>query len=206
MTVLWQRERAESAASERRAMREAEPNHEAAMNPFELLIASLQQLAAVLRTATDQQYVQKPVGVIESSIGGHVRHCLDHFEALCVGADAGELDYDQRARGTPIETNRAAALSAIAGLQTRLARIDESGLGRAIAVRAVVTGDGDVFEASSTIGREAVFVLSHTVHHNALIGAMCATLGIPLPERFGYAPATLAHLNGSACARSPSSP
>lgn len=173
------------------------------MNPFGLLSASLQQLAAVLRTATDEQYVRKPVGVIESSIGGHVRHCLDHFEALCVGAESGELDYDHRARGTPIETDRAAALSAITGLQTRLARLDESTLPQPIRVRSVVTGEGDALETTSTVGRELVFVLSHTVHHNALIGAMCATLGIPLPERFGYAPSTLAHLNGSACARSP---
>ena len=42
------------------------------------LIALLQQLADVVDRLDDGQYVQKPVGVVPSSVGGHVRHCLDH--------------------------------------------------------------------------------------------------------------------------------
>ena len=56
-------------------------------------------------------------------------------------------------------------------------------------------------EADTTFVREVVFVLSHTVHHNALIGVMAKTLGVPLPPYFGYAPSTIAHLEQSACAQ-----
>ena len=46
------------------------------------LIRLLEQLADVIGRLTESQYAQKPVGVVESSVGGHVRHCLDHVRAL----------------------------------------------------------------------------------------------------------------------------
>lgn len=170
-----------------------------------LLDGLLEQIAGVLGRATDAQYVQKPVGVVHSSIGGHVRHCLDHFDALCRGADSGRLNYDDRRRGTPVETSRTAALSEVERLRSLLGNLDDALLARPIHLRAVVAGDGTTLDMTSSVGRELTFVLSHTVHHAALLAAMCHTLGIPVPERFGYAPATLAHLNGSGCALSPSS-
>jgi uncharacterized damage-inducible protein DinB len=56
-------------------------------------------------------------------------------------------------------------------------------------------------EVETTVGRELAFVLSHTVHHNALIAVMARTLGVPVPDLFGYAPSTIAHLEKAACAR-----
>jgi uncharacterized damage-inducible protein DinB len=173
-------------------------------NPFALLAAALRQLAELLAATSDEQYVQRPVGVIPSSLGGHVRHCLDHFEALCSGAATGVMDYDDRARGTMVETDRSAALRSIRRLQDRVALLDASMLTRTVRVVSMLAGDGTSIEAPSSLGRELAFVLSHTVHHNALVAAMCRTLGIPIPERFGYAPSTVAHLDGSACVLSPS--
>jgi uncharacterized damage-inducible protein DinB len=177
-----------------------------ATNPFDLLADSLRQLAEVLAAASDEQYVQKPVGVIAGSLGGHVRHCLDHFEALCCGAAAGVIDYDDRVRGTMIETDRSAAQRSVRRLLDRIAMLDASMLTRTVRVTSMLAGDGTSIEALSSLGRELAFVLSHTVHHNALIAAMCTTLGIPIPERFGYAPSTVAHLDGFACVPSRSSP
>jgi len=56
-------------------------------------------------------------------------------------------------------------------------------------------------EVETTAGRELAFVLSHTIHHNALIDVMARTLGVPVPDRFGYAPSTIAHLEKAACVR-----
>lgn len=174
-------------------------------NPFAVLALSLQQLADLLAITSDAQYNRKPVGVIPSSLGGHVRHCLDHFEALCTGAMTGVVDYDDRQRGTAVETDRIAALSAIQRLRLQVEVLDESVLTRTVRVPSIIAGDGTSIETRSSLGRELAFVLSHTVHHNALVAAMCRTLGIPIPDRFGYAPATIAHLDESECALSPSS-
>ena len=176
-----------------------------ATDPFDLLAVSLRQLAELLAATSDEQYIQKPVGVIPSSLGGHIRHCLDHFEALCSGAATGVMDYDDRARGTMVETDRCEALRSIRRLQDRVATLDASMLTRVVRVTSMLAGDGTSIEALSSLGRELAFVLSHTVHHNALVAAMCKTLGIPIPERFGYAPSTVAHLDGSACVLSRSS-
>lgn len=170
-------------------------------NPLALLDAALRQLADLLEATSDEQYVRKPVGVIAGSLGGHVRHCLDHFEALCSGVSTGVMDYDDRERGTLVETDRSAARGSIRRLKDRVALLDVSMLPRAVRVRSMLDGDGTSIDALSSLGRELAFVLSHTVHHNALIAAMCRTLGVPIAERFGYAPSTVAHLAGSTCAR-----
>ncbi len=171
------------------------------VHPFALLTACLDQLAEIVDAASDAHYVMKPVGVVDSSLGGHIRHCLDHAVALCRGVGAGCIDYDARERGTPIETCRVAALSEIRTIQDQLAQLREAPLQQPLRVRAIISGDGWSIETASSLGRELVFVLSHTIHHNALIAAMCKTLGIPTPARFGYAPATIAYLGGAACVR-----
>src|SRR4051794_39327799 len=77
------------------------------------LVALLRQLTELIGSMTDGQYAQKPVGLVPSSIGGHVRHSLDHLSALLNGAADGELDYDRRERGTDVERCRAAALALV---------------------------------------------------------------------------------------------
>ena len=131
------------------------------------------------------------------TIGRHLRHCLEHFERARIGIEAGLIDYDARARGTVEETDSAAAVRRLDEL------IDwfEANAGRfedATPVRVKVDcgleeplpgarpeGEG------STIGRELQFLVSHTVHHFAIIAIMCEAQGIPLAPGFGVAPSTL---------------
>ena len=47
--------------------------------------------------------------------------------------------------------------------------------------------------SSSTLGRELQFLVSHTVHHFAIIGAICHRMDIELAPTFGIAPSTLKH-------------
>jgi uncharacterized damage-inducible protein DinB len=169
--------------------------------PAVSLMTILQQLQAVIACLRDEQYSQRPVGVVDSSIGAHVRHCLDHVRSLLVGIETGLLDYDRRDRGTSIETDRAAALDAIKSLKLRLSALPDEVLHHPLDMTVLMTGDGQPFRVGTTVGREMAYVLSHTIHHNALVGTMAKILGGWLPDRFGYAPATLAHLKDKPCAR-----
>ncbi|MBM4187475.1 MAG: hypothetical protein FJ206_09205 [Gemmatimonadetes bacterium] len=45
----------------------------------------------------------------------------------------------------------------------------------------------------STLGRELQFLVSHSVHHFALIKLLLANDGPVLPREFGVAPSTLSH-------------
>lgn len=164
----------------------------------------LEELDALLSALQDGQYVRRPVGAFDSSIGGHVRHCLDHVEALCGAADTGELCYDRRDRGTEVERDPLAARRRLGELIRRLESLRTGGnepLARPLRMTVAMTTDGPSLAVGSTLGREFAFVLSHTIHHNAIIGAMARTLGVSVPERFGYAPSTVAYLKQGSCAR-----
>jgi hypothetical protein len=168
---------------------------------IEPLIVVLHQLSGVLRTTSDEQYVMKPVGVVNSSMGGHVRHCLDHVDPLLGGAIVGAISYDDRQRGTAVETMRTEAIEAIERQVRDLEDLRSLPLDYPITLRVLLAATGPAVNVETTLGREFAFVLSHTVHHNALIAVIAKLLCIPVPERFGYAPSTLAYLEHRRCAR-----
>jgi uncharacterized damage-inducible protein DinB len=165
------------------------------------LAALLDQLADLLGAATDEQYVRKPVGLVAASMGGHVRHCLDHVETVLKGAWTGVLCYDDRRRGTDVETDRHAALAAIRRLQDDLPALASTPLDVPMRLHVLVGAEGPNLAVETSLGRELAFAISHTIHHNAVVSVIAKTLGLPLPERFGYAPSTIAHAEGRRCAR-----
>jgi uncharacterized damage-inducible protein DinB len=175
--------------------------------PAAALVRLLDELTLVISGLTDAQYVYKPVGVMPSSVGGHVRHWLDHVAALVALVETGTLNYDHRERGTPVETERSAALAGIARLAPALRDVTAAQLDLPVEVEILLTADGPPQTFRSTVGRELAYVVSHSVHHNAIIGVMVQTLGGRVPPRFGYAPSTIAHATRggpraeTACAR-----
>jgi uncharacterized damage-inducible protein DinB len=175
--------------------------------PYELqgtveqVIAAQRQLADVIGSLSDAQYRQKPVGLVPSSVGGHVRHCLDHVQGVLTAASTGQLNYDLRERGTAVETDREAAILAIHRQEGRLAKLALQPANLPLRLTAVVSPALPPVTVATTLGRELAFVLSHTVHHSALVAVMVKILGRSVPEHFGYAPATIAHLESAACAR-----
>lgn len=162
-------------------------------HPAAPLLATLDQLAGVVATLPPRDY--------GSRIGPHVRHSLDHVEALLSVGPDGIVDYDARRRGTDDERTPGAALDRVRRLASRLRDLPEEALSRAIRVRGVPAADEPPVTVASTLARELVYVASHTTHHNAIIGLLVRSLGGSVPERFGYAPSTLAWLAESPCAR-----
>lgn len=167
----------------------------------EPLAMLLEELSSLIADLSDDQYLQKPVGPISSNIGAHVRHCLDHVRALLLAVETAELNYDQRDRGTSIESDRLAAQFSIALLVEKLRSLTPSQITESIDLEVMLTAADEPVRVTTTVGRELAFVLSHTIHHNAIVAACVKTLGGTLPERFGYAPATLAHEKRLACAQ-----
>jgi uncharacterized damage-inducible protein DinB len=123
-----------------------------------------------------------------------VRHCLDHVVALMSAIETGRLDYDDRKRGTDIESSRSAALQAMRTLESAALSITPDDLDRPVMHSVMLAVGQPAICVYSSVGRELAYVLSHTIHHNALVSAMVRTLGGTLPERFGYAPSTVAEM------------
>jgi hypothetical protein len=76
----------------------------------EAIVEVLRQGESLLDSLSDKDYTRKLPAVFSSTVGGHYRHCLDHFQSLLQGLDAGEINYDHRDRNPRIENDREFAL------------------------------------------------------------------------------------------------
>jgi uncharacterized damage-inducible protein DinB len=164
--------------------------------------ALLDELRAVMATLSQDQYT-RPSGPHFSggTIGGHVRHVLDHVRAVVVGASSGVVDYDHRERGTSIETDVAAADAETARLRDDLVMLACRSAESPVNVCVIPARGAEAVTLGSTLARELAFALSHTVHHNATIRGMLVELGRHSPDSFGYAPSTLTFQDSTRCVR-----
>jgi hypothetical protein len=171
------------------------PEHEL----IQSVIETLRQGETLLAEISDANYTCKLPAAFNASIGGHYRHCLDHFRSLLESATTGDLNYDHRERGTLVESDRFAALNATRELCEAYEKLDSVFIPRLLQVTCKTsysTSGSQV--ALSTVGREIMYAVAHAVHHYALIGVMGGILGFPLPAGFGVAPSTLKHQSETA--------
>ncbi|MBA4284791.1 MAG: hypothetical protein C0434_04595 [Xanthomonadaceae bacterium] len=128
----------------------------------------------------------------EDQIGPHLRHVVEHYEALLSGIDRGVIDYDNRSRDREIECDVARARARFEALAEGFLQRLEQPWPDAIAVAfdGGIGGD-DRFVSGSTPLRELLFVATHAVHHYALLRLALKQRGLNLPEAIGKAAATL---------------
>jgi hypothetical protein len=154
-------------------------------------IRFLEQGLQLLKGIADEHYTHVEPPLYRNGVGAHIRHCLDHYVGLLDGIACAVVDYDARAREVEIETDRSYAISCIEALVERLKSLPENDSDRAIACK-MDCGSEDVQRmSSSSVRRELQFLISHTVHHYALIGMMLKHQGIEPHPDFGVAPSTL---------------
>jgi uncharacterized damage-inducible protein DinB len=99
------------------------------------------------------------------------------------------LSYDHRERGTNVETDVDAALRSIRRLTSTLA-VMRSCEDEAMTMISMLVPGGEPIAVRTTLRRELVFVVSHTIHHQALIGLLLSAAGGGVPQDFGLAPST----------------
>lgn len=163
------------------------------------LIEVLRQGQSLLEALDAPTYAARVEGAFNASIGGHYRHCLDHFQSLLDALDGDEVNYDNRKRDARIENDREFALIETRRVFRGCDSIPPEWLRRTIMVRCKVSYLADESPTiPSTLGREIMYAVAHAVHHYALIGVMCGMLQIPLPSDFGVAPSTVKHREGAA--------
>jgi uncharacterized damage-inducible protein DinB len=165
------------------------------------LAAVLADLAAVVDALSDVQYADSAVPGVSGSVGGHVRHCLDHVRALERAVETGVVDYDARERDTLIEVDRTLAWSLLISAERRVAAVPASLLARPVVVRTLLHATVPPVEVLSSLEREVSFVMAHTIHHCATIAVLAGVAPQRLPERFGLAPSTPVESVRVACAR-----
>jgi uncharacterized damage-inducible protein DinB len=159
------------------------------MTAWAALAVALRDVIEVVLTLTPAEFTRRDLRC-SGSIGAHVRHCLDHVSALERGIATGRICYDHRERDTVVETNLQLALSRLRRAVFRLEPLSEAILARPLTLVAQLDARGTRIETQTTVARELAFVISHTIHHSALIGVVLEREDHDVPERFGLAPTT----------------
>lgn len=159
---------------------------------------ALLQGLCLLESLDDASYTARVPEAFDASVGGHYRHCLEHFEPL-FELKTVRIDYDARPRDRRLETDRRHAIARTESLVARCESMELPTLAQAVWTRCKTSYNGDDSPfVASTLGREGMYAVVHAIHHYALIGLICRLLHIPLPEGFGIAPSTVQHQRNTA--------
>ncbi|XWN38349.1 MAG: hypothetical protein ROO71_05285 [Balneola sp.] len=153
----------------------------------------LKQGISLLSSITDDEYSFNNGKYFKSGVGRHFRHIIEHYLSLINGY-TDKINYDLRERDIKLETNRKLALSTLRHVIDSV-EIFESNSELIDKKVEVKSNEGTKEENSpwsvSSIRRELQFLISHTVHHYALIALILKTMDVSVPENFGIAPSTL---------------
>lgn len=130
----------------------------------------------------------------EQYTGPHLRHVIEHYEALLLRDADGAVNYDCRPRDRELERNLGMARARLIALKQCLIGWSDDALEQPLHVRGQVglAGEFDVVTRSS-MGRELMFLASHATHHYALLQVYCGQHGISTDSNLGRAPSTVAN-------------
>ncbi|MCL7940258.1 hypothetical protein M8009_08080 [Halomonas sp. ATCH28] len=156
-------------------------------------LQTLAQLRRMVAALAPERYRQAFGAHGHHTLGKHVRHIIDHYDALLDGLDRGEevIDYEQRRRDEALEQWPQQAAGHLAGLEARLALLDSGPSTDALTLAYPM--DDEALCLASSLDRELAFLTSHSIHHMAIIALLAEQADIHLPESFGVHPSTLRH-------------
>ncbi|MEM6639055.1 MAG: DinB family protein [Pseudomonadota bacterium] len=155
-------------------------------------VLCLDQGVALLRNLNDEQFVTTFPPMFRSGLGAHVRHVVDHVDCLLSGLENGVVNYDHRERAVRTERDRVYAIDQLIKRMERLGALKATSRDTALRIH-MDTGCGQVQWADSSLTRELQFVISHTIHHYALMAAILVHANLDVPKDFGVSPSTLRH-------------
>lgn len=162
-------------------------------------LAVIRQGIALLSPLGEARFTARIPICFDASIGGHVRHIVEHYQSFLRGLDEGKFDYEHRPRDASIEGNAAVAVAALEDICVRLQAAGATLPNRGLPLCAETTA-GEL--TGTSVLRELEFLLSHTIHHYALVAIMARLQGCEPEATFGVAPSTLKFQQSqAACAR-----
>lgn len=162
----------------------------------------LDQAITYLKSTTADEYREIIQPLFISSAGAHMRHILDHYNAIISGFKNKFIDYDKRSRGGYVETEPTFALAEIEKIKIFILSLSAAQLHMSMQLSTEISvTDKEVVIVDTTLGRELIFVGSHAIHHFAMIDQIAKAQQKVTPSQFGIAPATATFLrSGKKCA------
>lgn len=154
-------------------------------------MACLEQGIALVKELSTEDFTAKHPALKSGSIGAHFRHNLDHYLRLRENLNTGSINYDARQRDAKIEEDPACAVQTMQALLEFFENITPDKLDQPLKVLMDCGSHDEANWSGSTLRRELQFLISHTIHHYAIIAMLCRLRGIEPAEHFGVAPSTL---------------
>jgi len=125
-----------------------------------------------------------------STVGPHLRHCVDHFIQLLEGWRSGLVDYDARLRDRRLEQDPRAVTAALDRIASLLRAIGRDDLSRELTVTQSAAPGRPPASSVSRLERELVFLSGHTIHHIAIMVLAARAVGVEVPARLAVAYST----------------
>lgn len=130
-----------------------------------------------------------------SSAGSHIRHIIDHYQAIISGLNCKLIDYDVRERGSDFESSPRQAIDKFNEIADWIKGLTEDKLNKLITLATEVSvSNKNIQQVQTSVARELVFAGSHAVHHYAMIAQISFAQKNSQPQSFGLAPATATFL------------
>lgn len=155
-------------------------------------INCIEQCDQILSIVSQDNFTDGSKG--SSSIGAHIRHVLDRFHCFFAGLADASIDYDARKRDPEIEQNVEAATFALESVARRIERLRLLPFcNELICVKESVLPSSPAVEISSTLERELLGLITHSIHHLAIIALLAKSFGHQMDSDFGKAPSTIVY-------------
>ena len=159
----------------------------------------IRQGIALLAILGKERYTPRMSLCYNASVGGHIRHIIEHYQSFLRGLAEGEIDYENRPRDSLVENDPVHATAIMESIIEQM-----QGMADVLANRGLQycseTSAG--IATATSVLRELEFLLSHTIHHYALVAVMARLQGCEPEATFGVAPSTIKFQQSQAvCAR-----
>lgn len=154
-------------------------------------INNINELITLADKLNPSQYTQALSYLSGSSIGQHFRHIIEIYQSLIYGLKHDEINYDERARNSQLETDLELAKTSLGEIILNLNQINGN---------KIMTLKGDYacdksaeINVITSLYREMAYNLEHAIHHQALIRVGLKSLNLEnlIDHTFGVAPSTL---------------
>lgn len=156
----------------------------------------ISQVTLVIKSLIEKLHQSPQTPKFGEYIGPHMRHILEHYEALlsAINSKDTKVYYDRRMRDRSVEQDQNKMQDRFNNVAFALQSWEDNILDKAVTtvLQGGLLGEHE-FLCTSTVGRELMFLASHAIHHYALIQVYCMQHGISLVKDFGKAPSTVNH-------------
>jgi len=154
--------------------------------------AAINQCRALIAHLNPEHYRFSAAG--KSSIGGHMRHVVEHFTCFLDGLPTGEVCYDRRQRDLTLEQDPVAVDAVLARVESNLRLLESADLKRPLLMFVMPGPDQPEESVQSNIQRELLFVAHHAIHHLAIMKMQAEQIAPgQIPDDLGVAWSTLAY-------------